>query len=248
MRYCGFATRDYLILNNILINKNSSLLEIGVGLGSIVDMIIGKVKEYCGVDIARELIDYLRLVYKNNNSLKFYCLDVCQNSASLNKKFDVVFSADTLEHVESPLGFFSFIKKHLKSDGIVLITFPNESKDKHHGISWFDNKKELLEIIDRARLEATAFFEVKETIWHRAVRNFFWGLPKSLVLKNHKLPQTFEQTTAFKITQFSGAVPILLALYTRMITRLAALFKLYEYYDIKEDIKNKTLLLRLKHK
>lgn len=248
MRYCGFATRDYLILRNIPINKNLSLLEIGVGLGSIIDMIVRRVKEYCGVDIACELIDYLKSVYKHSNSINFYCLDVCQDSSSLNKKFDVIFSADTLEHIGSPLGFFHFIKKHLKSNGVALITFPNESKDKHHGITWFDDKKEFLKIIDEAKLETTSLLEIKETIYHKIIRKIFWSIPKSFISKNNESPQTFEKTAAFKFTQSHGFYSTLIVFYARIITKLASLLPLYEYCDSGEDIKNKILLLRLKPK
>jgi len=113
MRYRGFNVRDYLILEHISLSKDLSLLEIGVGLGSIIDMIVGKIKEYCGVDITCDVIDYLNLLYKDSDSVNLYCLDICKNSSFLNKKFDVIFSADTLEHVESPQGFLILLKNIL---------------------------------------------------------------------------------------------------------------------------------------
>ena len=68
MRYHGFSTRDYLILDNIPINKQEiSVLEIGVRTGSTAELIIGRVKEFCGVDISRELIEVLSTTYRNNN-------------------------------------------------------------------------------------------------------------------------------------------------------------------------------------
>ena len=48
MKYHGFSTRDYLILDNIPISKEISVLEIGVGTGSTAELIIGRVKEFCG--------------------------------------------------------------------------------------------------------------------------------------------------------------------------------------------------------
>ncbi len=54
MRYHGFAAIDYLLLNNISLNKNSYVLEIGVGTGSTANLIIsgkdtGKIYEQtCG--------------------------------------------------------------------------------------------------------------------------------------------------------------------------------------------------------
>jgi len=162
MRYLGFTTRDYLILENLHLDKDLSVLKIGIGLGSMIDKIIWRIKEYCGVDVACEVIDYLKSIYKHTDSVTFYCLDVCKDSSSLNKKFDIIFSVDTLEHVESPQGYFNFIEKHLKSEGVVLITYPNESKDKHHGITWFNDKEQLLEIIDKAGLTLDVLFEVQK--------------------------------------------------------------------------------------
>lgn len=248
MRYCSFNTRDYLILKHLGLKKDLSVMEIGVGLGSIIDEVIGKVKEYCGVDISYGVIDYLKSIYKHNDSISFYCLDVCKNSSFLNKKFDIIFSADTLEHVESPQGFFNFIERHLKPDGIVLITYPNESKNKHHGIIWFDNKKDLLEVIERAEFRIIALFEVKKTVWHRMIRKLFWEIPRWIILRNKKNPQIFEETEAFKIVCSRNIKTKIFAFYANMVTKLAALFPLYKYFDVGESIQNKILFIHLKHK
>ena len=127
MRYHGFSTRDYLILDNIPISNEMSVLEIGVGTGSTAELIIGKVKKFYRVDISKELIELLSAIYRNNNSVNFYCLDVCSD-AFLGKRFDVIYSGDTLEHVKQPKGFFNFILRHLSFNGVAVVTFPNESQ------------------------------------------------------------------------------------------------------------------------
>jgi len=63
MRYHGFSTRDYLILDNIPISKEISVLEIGIGTGSTAELIVDKVKEFCGVDISAEIIEMLNHIY-----------------------------------------------------------------------------------------------------------------------------------------------------------------------------------------
>jgi len=248
MKYYSFNTRDYLILEHIPLDRNLTLLEIGVGLGSIAERVSGKIKTYYGVDIACEVIDYLSSLYKNNNSVKWQCLDVCQESASLNEKFDVVFSAHTLEHVISPNGYFNFIARHLKNKGTVFVIFPNESKEKHHGITWFDNKKELLEIIDKSGLKVNELLEVEETIWHRFIRWSLWELPKSIILTEKTTPQTFEQTRAFKIVRAGDIKTNILSFYAKAITKLATVFPLYKYFNNEGDIKNKQLFVVLRHK
>jgi len=228
MRYLSFDTRDYLILKWIPENKDLTLLEIGVGLGSFANKILGKVKKYCGVDISCELIDYLSDLYKNNDFINWRCLDVCQENSILNEKFNIIFSAHTLEYVESPQGYFNFIAKHLEANGTTFVIFPNESKEKHHGITWFNNKKELLEIIVKARLKVTELLEVKETTWHRVVKWSLWGFPRSMIVRNKKTPQTFEKTEAFKIIKSTGIKKYLFAVYAKIVTNLAAMFPLYK--------------------
>jgi len=247
-RYYGFAVRDYLILAHLPKEKNLAVLEIGVGLASMADKLIGSVNEYCGVDIAGDLIDYLKQLYKNVSEVSWLCLDACQDSPVFDKQFDVVFSADTLEHVNNPAGFFSFIKKHLKPEGVVLLTFPNESGKKHHGLTWFVNKEELIRMVERAGLKLEVLLEVKPSGWHKFIKGVFWNFPKSLLLKNKDLPQTFSETNAFNLVRSAGLKTQLLAFYGQAITKLVIMFSPYYYEIVKDKISDKILLIRLKHR
>jgi len=248
LRYYGFATRDYLILENIRLQKDSSVLEIGVGTGSTTRHFIGKVKYYCGVDISKETIKQLITIYKKDKSVGFYVADVCKD-INIGKKFDIIFSADTLEHVEEPGAYFYFIKKHLNSDGVALITFPNESEKKHHGITWFDKKEDLVRVIEESGLEILDIYQVKKTNYHRLIEYFLWKLPKSIMSrKSDLLPQSFEDTQAFEVNDTGGIKANLFAIYSRIVTRFAACFTLYKLSDNLETISDKVLLMHLKHK
>lgn len=249
MRYHGFFTRDYLILDNIPIGKETSVLEIGVGTGSTAELIVDKVKEFCGVDISAESIEMLNHIYNNNNCVNMYCLDVSSN-VSLGKRFNVIYSADTLEHVKQPKGFFNFIARHLFFDGVAVVTFPNESEGKHHGITWFNSRTDFLMLIDSVGLKIVNFYEVRQTTWHRIIKRYLWNLPKSLVSHGDKTcpPQTFEQTEAFQIIRNGGIKAKFFGYYAKTITKLAALFSLYDYFEVGQKINNKVLLMCLKHK
>ena len=246
MRYLGLSLRDKLILRNIKINKNFSVLEIGCGLGSIIDKFIKKIKEYHGVDISLKTINYLNSLYKNQDKIKFYTIDVCQKDVSLNKKFDIIISADTLEHVKSPRNYFNFIRKHLKSDGSALIIFPNESEKKHHGITWLKNKQQLIELIDNSELRIIELKEVQQTFWHKIIKKLLWNIPKSLIYKSKNKPQIFEDTKAFEIVQKNNIKTKIFSLYAQIVTKIVQLFPLYKYKNIERDITNKRLLIKLK--
>ena len=68
MRYYGFATIDYLILQNLHFCRDSSVLEIGVGTGSTARLIIGNVKKFSDIDISEKTVEQLNLVYKTDRT------------------------------------------------------------------------------------------------------------------------------------------------------------------------------------
>jgi len=88
---------------SLLVEKISAL-EIGVGTGSTAELIAGRVNEFWGIDISKELIAVLNSIYEGNKRINFYCCDVCSD-VSLGKKFDAIYSADTLEHIKQPKVF-----------------------------------------------------------------------------------------------------------------------------------------------
>ena len=124
---------------------------------------------------------------QNLAEVKLICLDVCEEHASLGKKFDVIFSLDTLEHVDYPERFFSFVARHLKrreeGDGLGVIIFPNECQERHHGVMWFGDKGELVRLIGKAGLEVSELKELQMTSWHRVIKKLFWEGPKEVVIR-----------------------------------------------------------------
>lgn len=248
--YHGFAARDYLILDNIPLGKEMSVLEIGIGTGSTAELVISKVKEFWGVDISVEATEILNRIYGNKDNVKIYCRDIC-SEGFLGKCFDVIYSADTLEHVKQPGELFNFIKRHLSHDGSAVIAFPNESEVKHHGITWFNNKEEIITLLDCAGLKYINFFEIKPTFSHRIIKKVLCELPKLILsrkINTDNIPQTIERTEAFQIIKDGGIKAYLFSHYARSITGIAALLPLYNYFEVGDEIKNKNLLIYLQHK
>jgi 2-polyprenyl-3-methyl-5-hydroxy-6-metoxy-1,4-benzoquinol methylase len=246
MIYHGFSVRDYLILENLTLEQDSTVLEIGIGTGSTVQKLSGKIRKYHGIDISEETISWLTNIYKNQKSLTFSCHDVCDHSLSLDTKFDIIFSADTLEHVSDTLGYFNFINRHLTDSGLALITFPNESEEKHHGITWFKTSKELSDIIKKSGLEITDFFQVEKSNVLNIIENVFINLPKRIIRRRKSNVQTFEQTDAFKINKSKSIIKYVLCVYSNLATKIASFFKLYHLKRADNEISNKILLIKLK--
>jgi len=82
------------------------------------DFLRNTCKEVTGIDIVKEDIIKLRkegynVYYSNAETFK------------LNKKFEVIFAGELIEHLSNPGLFLNKCKDHLEKDGILIITTPN---------------------------------------------------------------------------------------------------------------------------
>jgi len=139
----------------------------------------------------------------------------------------------------------------LNRHGVGVVSFLNESAEKHHGITWFNSKENFLMLIDAAGLRIVDFRKVRPTVWHYIIKKWLWDLPKSLIFHRDKdyLPQTFEQTEAFQIIKNGESIKTkLFTYYAKIATRIARLLPSYDYFEVGEEINNKILLMRLQLK
>ena len=74
--------------------------------------------EVVGIDIIQDNVNAL-----NEKGFQVYCQSA--DSFKLNKKFDVIFAGDVIEHLSNPGLFLDRAREHLKSDGWLIITTPN---------------------------------------------------------------------------------------------------------------------------
>jgi len=82
------------------------------------DFLRQNAKHVVGIDILKKDIE----------TLKKQGYDVyCQNAETfkLNKKFDVIFAGELIEHLSNPGLFLEKCKLHLKKDGFLILTTPN---------------------------------------------------------------------------------------------------------------------------
>lgn len=106
--------------------KGKDVLDVGCvgGITSRVnpDWLHGKICEVAvsctGLDISREGVKMLRklgynVVYGNAETI------------NLGKKFDVIVAGEVLEHISNQGKFFDNMRKHLRNDGVMILTTPN---------------------------------------------------------------------------------------------------------------------------
>ena len=117
--------RDEAILHYM---KGKSVLDIGFAEHNIVlaenkdwfhKKIVGIAKECIGVDLNKSLVDALNL-----SGYSSIVADVCSKDY-LGQTFEVIHAGDIIEHLHNIEGFFGFLKRHLRPDGVVVISTPS---------------------------------------------------------------------------------------------------------------------------
>ena len=82
------------------------------------DYIVQNSKEVLGIDILEDDIKELRkmgydIIYANAEDFE------------LNKKFDIIFAGELIEHLNNLKGFLESCKRHMSNDSLLLISTPN---------------------------------------------------------------------------------------------------------------------------
>jgi len=103
--------------------KNKDVLDIacGVGKGSYIISANGGAKSVLGCDVSEETIKYASIKNCNAN-LNFAVMDA--QNITLEKKFDLVVSFETIEHLERPELFLESVKKVMASGGNLIVSTP----------------------------------------------------------------------------------------------------------------------------
>lgn len=145
----SYNERHYFVLEeteNLGLKSDSSMLEIGCGIGVITKLLAEKITtgSITSVDISPKSIEYA----KNNISAKnidFIAADVVEHD--FNKKYDFISLFDVLEHipVDKFPDLFSKIETLMSKDSFLVINIPTCEHIKYIE----KNAPEKLQIIDQ---------------------------------------------------------------------------------------------------
>ena len=116
------------IIKRYNIHTEQSLLEIGCGEGRDAEIVLENGFHLMATDISPEAIKYCEEKMPDFES-NFMVLDCL--SRDLDKKFDFIYSVAVVHMLvldEDRNGFYQFIRRHLKSDGIALICSMGDGK------------------------------------------------------------------------------------------------------------------------
>nr|NGX57099.1 dTDP-3-amino-3,4,6-trideoxy-alpha-D-glucopyranose [Candidatus Anoxychlamydiales bacterium] len=101
-------------------SKNSSLLDLACGDGTLLEMMSNHFSSIVGVDGSDK---YLNLAKKKISTAKFY--NSLIEDFNTDQKFDVVTLLCILEHVIDPISILKKAATFLKEDGIMIVHVPN---------------------------------------------------------------------------------------------------------------------------
>ena len=129
------------------LKSNSTVLEIGCGIGSVSGLIINYLTAgfFTGADISSQTIEFLQKKYSDREKTDFVVTDMID--FTYGKKFDFIIFPDVLEHIpiEVHPKIFSTLKELMHQNSVILINNPEPL-----ALEWIrENRKDLLQIIDQ---------------------------------------------------------------------------------------------------
>ena len=113
-----------VFIDKMELNKNKSVLEIGVGTGRLAVRVAPLCGEFCGVDISPKTIERAKENLSEFENVRFTCADFL--SYEFGHTFGVVYSSLTFMHIKEKQKVINKVAALLKYDGRFVL-----SKDKN---------------------------------------------------------------------------------------------------------------------
>jgi len=124
-----FTTEKYVIpyINEVFpITENTEVLEIGCGEGGNLQAFLNLQCRCVGIDINENQIDNARLFYEDHphkDKIEFICSDIYEVDRK-DLRFDLIMMRDVIEHIPNQEFFMQYVKKFLKTNGVIFFGFP----------------------------------------------------------------------------------------------------------------------------
>ena len=124
-KYKTDLTKHFLRYNfaSFFTNKNFTVLDAACGTGYGSFIISKNSKKVIGVDMSKTAIEHAKFNFKNKK-INFIQKDI--NNLTYNKKFDMIISIETIEHLtlDKSILWLKKCKKMLKKNGVFICSSP----------------------------------------------------------------------------------------------------------------------------
>lgn len=116
-----------IFIDKMLLSKDKTVLEIGVGTGRLAVRTVPLCKDFYGIDISPKTVKGAKKNLKKYQNVYLICDDFMVHNWDVT--FDVIYSSLTFMHIKDKQSAVSKIRKLLKADGLfVLSTDKNQDK------------------------------------------------------------------------------------------------------------------------
>ncbi len=115
-----------IFVENLKLDKSKAVLEIGCGTGRLLKKIVGRFKDYTGIDISSKTIERAKEHFKDKN-ISFITDDFI--SHEFNCRYDVIYSSLTFMHIKDKHIVLSKIYLLLNLGGIFVLSIDKNQNE-----------------------------------------------------------------------------------------------------------------------
>ncbi len=114
-------------IDKMSLNRNKSVLEIGVGTGRLAVRVAPLCRKFCGIDISPKTIERAHANLSSHTNVSLICSDFLTYSFSYT--FDVIYSSLTFMHIENKKSAINKVGDLLNDDGIFVLSIDKNQRN-----------------------------------------------------------------------------------------------------------------------
>lgn len=151
-------------IDEMQLDSNKSVLEIGVGTGRIAKKVAPFCKSFCGIDVSPKTIEKAKLNLYDNSNVDLICDDFM--TYDFKQNFDIIYSSLTFMHIENKQDAINKTAELLNKDGIFALSI-DKNQEKIIDMGTYkvdiypDNPNEIEKYIKNANLSIKAKYETE---------------------------------------------------------------------------------------
>ena len=161
--------RDYMdkwdgqaFIDKMKLDKEKSVLEIGVGTGRLAVRVAPLCGQFYGIDISPKTIERAKENLFGYENVKLICDDFL--ACKFERKFNVIYSSLTFMHIKDKRAAINKVKSLLNIGGRFVLSIDKNQKDiidyATRKIKIYpDNKEDIMKYIQQSKLDLIKIFE-----------------------------------------------------------------------------------------
>jgi len=188
----------YVLFEKYAEGKN--ILDVGCGEGYVTAYLSKAAKHATGIDVDGKVIKMAKKRFLNIKNLSFYKMSG-DNLDFLPHSFDVVVSAQSIEHIKNDNKFLENVKRVLKSNGVFICVTPNKLSIVPDGEKLYD--KPFYPFHHR-EYTPEQFFDLLNRYFKDVERKCFCGIKRNPEMRKNRRFKFIYRMSRFSIVRWAG--------------------------------------------